>query len=148
MKGAVLALSTAATEEDAEGIALALVEKRVAACVNVVPGVGSTYRWKGGVERATEVLLVIKTRAERLEDLKAALLAVHLYEVPELIAFEIGDGLSPYLEWLAASVGLYVEPARATPASRPAAASKPAARSRPVPAPGRPPGRSRPRSRR
>jgi periplasmic divalent cation tolerance protein len=142
MKGAVLALSTAATEEDAEGIALALVEKRVAACVNVVPGISSTYRWKGGVERASEVLLVIKTRAERLEALKAALLAVHLYGVPELVAFEIGDGLSPYLEWLAASVGLYVEPVRPAPGTRPAA------RSRPAPAADRPKGPRRPRSRR
>ena len=136
MKGPVLALSTAATVGDAESIALALVEKGVAACVNVVPGVASTYRWKGKVERSDEALLVIKTHGERFEDLKAALLAAHLYEVPELVAFPIADGLSPYLEWMASSVGLYVDPAGES------------ARPRPAPARGRKPGLRRPRSRR
>jgi periplasmic divalent cation tolerance protein len=136
VKGPVLALSTAATTADAESIALALVEKGVAACVNVVPGISSTYRWKGKVERSDEALLVIKTHGERIEELKAAILAAHLYEVPELIAFPIAEGLSPYLEWMASSVGLYVEPAGDTPRPRPARA------------PGRTPGPRRPRSRR
>ena len=136
MKGPVLALSTAGNAADAESIALALVEKRVAACVNVLPGISSTYLWKGKVERTEEALLVIKTHGERLEDLKAALLAAHLYEVPELIAFPIAEGLSPYLEWLASSVGLYVDSAAGT------------ARPRPAPARGRTPGPRRPRSRR
>jgi periplasmic divalent cation tolerance protein len=104
MTGPVVALSTVASAEDAERIARALVEKGVAACVNVVPGVVSFYRWKGRLERDAEVLLVIKTRGERFEELKAALLAEHPYEVPELVALPIAAGHERYLEWLAESV--------------------------------------------
>jgi len=104
MTGPVLALSTVATAEDAERIARSLVEKGVAACVNVVPGVVSFYRWKGRLERDAEVLLVIKTRGERFEDLKAALLAEHPYELPELVALPIAAGHERYLEWLADGV--------------------------------------------
>ncbi|MFI5325135.1 MAG: divalent-cation tolerance protein CutA [Candidatus Rokuibacteriota bacterium] len=104
MTGPVVALSTVATAEDAERIARSLVEKGVAACVNVVPGVVSFYRWKGRLERDAEVLLVIKTRGERFEDLKAALLAEHPYEVPELVALPIAAGHERYLEWLTDSV--------------------------------------------
>ena len=104
MTGPVVALSTVATTEDAERIARSLVEKGVAACVNVVAGVVSFYRWKGRLERDAEVLLVIKTRGERFEDLKAALLAEHPYEVPELVALPITGGHERYLEWLADSV--------------------------------------------
>jgi periplasmic divalent cation tolerance protein len=135
VKGPVLALSTAASAADAESIALALVEKGVAACVNVVPGISSTYRWKGKVERSEEALLVIKTRGERLQDLEAAVLGAHLYEVPELVVVPIAAGLAPYLDWLSASVGV-------------AAAVRPAPRARPAPARGPKPGRRRPRSRR
>jgi periplasmic divalent cation tolerance protein len=104
MTGPVLALSTVATAEDGERIARSLVEKGVAACVNVVPGVVSFYRWKGRLERDAEVLLVIKTRGERFEDLKAALLAEHPYELPELVALPIAAGHERYLEWLADGV--------------------------------------------
>jgi len=104
MTGPVVALSSVATAEDAERIARSLVEKGVAACVNVVPGVVSFYRWKGRLERDAEVLLVIKTRGERFEDLKAALLAEHPYEVPELVALEVAAGHDRYLEWLEESV--------------------------------------------
>ena len=104
MTGAVVALSTVASAEDAERIARSLVEKGVAACVNVVPGVVSFYRWKGKLERDGEVLLVIKTTGERFEDLKAALLAEHPYELPELVALPIADGHQPYLDWLYAGV--------------------------------------------
>ena len=104
MTGPVVALSTVATTEDAERIARSLVEKGVAACVNVVPGVVSFYRWKGRLERDAEVLLVIKTRGESFEALKTALLAEHPYEVPELVALPIAAGHEPYLAWLADSV--------------------------------------------
>ncbi len=104
MTGPVIALSTAGSVEDAERIARALVEQGVAACVNVVPGVVSVYRWKGKIERDGEALLVIKTLGERLEPLRAALLALHPYELPELVAIPVGDGHRPYLEWLAGSV--------------------------------------------
>jgi periplasmic divalent cation tolerance protein len=102
--GPMLALSTVASADDAERIARALVEQGVAACVNVVPGVVSFYRWKGRLERDAEMLLVIKTRGERFEALKAALLAEHPYELPELVALPIAAGHAPYLEWLEDSV--------------------------------------------
>jgi len=104
MTGPVVALSTVATAEDAERSARSLVGKGVAACVNVVPGVASFYRWKGRLERDAEVLLVIKTRGERFEDLKAALLAEHPYELPELVLLSIAGGHERYREWLADSV--------------------------------------------
>ena len=104
MTGPLLALSTVATEADAERIARSLVEKGLAACVNVVPGLVSLYRWQGKIERHQEMLLLIKTTGERLEDLKAALLAEHPYELPELVALPIAAGHEPYLEWLASSV--------------------------------------------
>jgi periplasmic divalent cation tolerance protein len=105
MTGPIVALSTVATAEDADRIARLLVETRVAACVNVVPGVVSFYRWKGAIERDAELLLVMKTTGERLEALKAALVAAHPYEVPELVAFPIAAGHQAYLDWLTSSVG-------------------------------------------
>ena len=103
--GPVVLLSTVATRDDAERIAQALVERRLAACVNVVPGVVSVYRWKGKVEKEGELLLVIKTRGERLEDLKSALLAgLHPYEVPELVVLPVAGGHAPYLDWIAENV--------------------------------------------
>jgi periplasmic divalent cation tolerance protein len=105
VSGRLLAVSTVAGAEDARRIAHALVERRLAACVNVVPGVLSVYRWKGAVEQESEHLLLIKTRAERLEELREALVALHPYDVPELIAVRIEAGHAPYLAWLDESVG-------------------------------------------
>lgn len=105
MTGRLVVLSTVGTAEDAERIARALVERRLAACVNVVSGVVSIYRWRGEVQREGELLLVIKTRAERLAALKEALTELHPYDVPEAVALEIGDGLAPYLAWLDDAVG-------------------------------------------
>jgi periplasmic divalent cation tolerance protein len=96
----VVAFSTVGKPEDAERIAHALVERRLAACVNIVPGLTSVYRWKGQVERDAESLLVIKTRRERIDALKAALTSLHPYEVPELVVLPIEDGHAPYLAWL------------------------------------------------
>lgn len=100
MSERVVALSTVAKAEDAERIARALVERRLAACVNVLPGVASFYRWKGEVCRDDELLLVIKTRAERLAALREALVALHPYELPELVALPVESGHPPYLAWL------------------------------------------------
>jgi periplasmic divalent cation tolerance protein len=100
----VVALSTVGTAEDAERIARALVETRLAACVNVVPGLVSIYRWKDALEREEERLLVIKTRADRLSALEEALVALHPYEVPELLTLPVGEGYAPYLAWLDESV--------------------------------------------
>jgi periplasmic divalent cation tolerance protein len=101
---AVLALSTVGSAEDAERIARTLVERRLAACVNVVPGLVSIYRWEGRVERDEERLLVVKTRAERVEALREALVALHPYELPELVVLPVAGGHAPYLAWLAESV--------------------------------------------
>ena len=102
--GPVLVMSTVGSREDAERIAQALVGERLAACVNVVPGLLSIYRWKGAVERADELLLLIKTRAEMVEDLGARLRALHPYEVPELVVVPITGGHGPYLDWITDSV--------------------------------------------
>ena len=100
MSERVVAVSTVNKPEDAERIARALVERGLAACVNVVPGVVSIYRWKGQIEREGELLLVIKTRTERIEALREALVSLHPYEVPELIVLPITGGHAPYLAWL------------------------------------------------
>lgn len=102
MTDALVALSTVGSAEDARRIARALVERRLAACVSVVPGLTSVYSWKGAVETGDEVLLVIKTRRARFEDLRAALVELHPYDLPELIALPVEAGHAPYLDWLAA----------------------------------------------
>ncbi len=104
MSDRVVALSTLGSVADAERIGRALVEQRLAACVNVVPGVVSFYRWQGELQRDQEWLLVIKTRAEALEPLRAALLSLHPYELPELVAWPIVAGHEPYLRWIDESV--------------------------------------------
>jgi periplasmic divalent cation tolerance protein len=103
-EGAVVALTTVGTAGDAERIARALVERRLAACVNVVAGVVSIYRWKDGVERDEERLLVVKTRADRVEALRDALVALHPYELPELVVLPVEAGHLPYLAWIRESV--------------------------------------------
>jgi len=97
-----VALSTAPDADTAARIARALVEERLAACVNLVPAVRSIYRWQDRIEDQAEVLLVIKTRAERVEALGARLRALHPYELPELVALPVSAGLAPYLDWVAA----------------------------------------------
>lgn len=90
--------------EAEEKLARALVEERLAACVNAVPNVTSTYRWEGRVERAGETLLVIKTEAARLDALTERVRALHPYEVPEVIALPIEAGSLDYLRWLSGAV--------------------------------------------
>lgn len=87
----------------AEAIAAALVGERLAACVNRVPGIRSTYRWQGAVTIDDEELLLIKTTASRFDALKARLLELHPYELPELIAVPVTYGHDAYLDWVRAS---------------------------------------------
>lgn len=84
----------------ARALARSLVERRVAACVNLVPGVRSVYRWKGRIEEARETLLVVKTAAARVPALLRAVRDLHPYEVPEAIAIPVEDGLRPWLDWV------------------------------------------------
>ena len=97
-------LSTAGSEDEARKIAHHLVEHQLAACVNIIPGIESIYRWQGKVESAREWLLLIKTTAERFAAVRDALREVHSYEVPECIAIEIKDGSAEYLQWIGESV--------------------------------------------
>ena len=97
-----VALATAPDVEVAARIAHALVDERLAACANLVPQVRSIYRWQGRVEDDTEVLMVIKTRADRVAALADRLRALHPYEVPELLVLPVVGGLAPYLAWLGA----------------------------------------------
>lgn len=98
----LLACSTCPDTQTASAIARALVEERLAACVSHLPGLASTYRWQGAVESASEVLLLIKTTADRVEALSARLRELHPYELPELVAVEVRAGLPDYLAWVAA----------------------------------------------
>lgn len=81
-----------------------LVAERLAACVNVVPGLHSVYRWQGAIERSDEVLLLAKTTAARLPALSARIVALHPHELPEVVAVEVAGGLSAYLDWVAEQV--------------------------------------------
>ncbi len=100
----VIALSTAPSMEQAAVLARTLVDERLVACVNLVPGVRSIYRWKGEVCDDAEVLCVMKTRRDRVDALRARLPALHPYELPELIVLEVGAGHPPYLQWIDAQV--------------------------------------------
>jgi periplasmic divalent cation tolerance protein len=86
----------------AQKIASALIEQRLAACVNVLAECTSVYRWKGAVEAAAEVPLLIKTRAEQYDAVEAAICSLHPYELPEIIAFPVARGLPAYLDWVEA----------------------------------------------
>lgn len=97
---ALLVLCTCPTSEIAERIAHSLVEQRLAACVSLSSPMQSIYRWQGRVEKSNEVLLLIKTQATRLEALKEHILALHPYELPEILAVEANLGLEPYLAWI------------------------------------------------
>jgi len=98
-----IVLTTAPDRETAERIARALVERKLAACVNLLPGIRSVYRWKGAVEEADEILLLAKTAADRVEALERALEEIHPYDVPECVVLEPGRVEANYLAWLVES---------------------------------------------
>ena len=95
-----LVLTTTGSETEACNIARALVERRLAACVNIVPRIRSVYRWQGKMEEADEWLLVIKTSATSFDRLRAAIAELHSYELPECISISIEAGGTEYLKWI------------------------------------------------
>jgi len=100
----VLAITTVASPEDAVALVKGLLEQRLIACGSILPAMRSMYRWEGRVADESEVLILLKTTADRVDALKAALLALHSYAVPELLTFAASDGLPQYLAWLADEV--------------------------------------------
>jgi periplasmic divalent cation tolerance protein len=101
MTDALVVLVTAPTADRAAEIARAVVEERLAACGNVVPGLRSIYRWEGKLQDEAEALLLLKTTRDRFEALRARVLALHPYQVPEVIALPVEAGSAPYLAWIA-----------------------------------------------
>jgi periplasmic divalent cation tolerance protein len=97
----VVVLTTFPIDKDAEAFARVLVEERLAACVNVLAPMVSTYRWNGAIERADERQLVIKTTAASVAALESRLKTLHPYEVPEFLVLPIASGSPAYLSWLA-----------------------------------------------
>lgn len=101
MEQALLVMTNLADLASAQVLARALVERRLAACVNVLPAVQSIYRWNGAVEDAAEVTLLIKTTTTRYGELEQAIRALHPYELPEVIAVPVSAGSPAYLGWIA-----------------------------------------------
>ena len=100
MTDKIVVLSACASMEEARRLARALVEKRLAACVNVMPGIRSVYRWKDAIEEEEEVFLLMKSSRALLDDVRAEIERMHSYEVPEVIALPIVDGSERYLSWM------------------------------------------------
>ncbi len=100
MTDKIVVLCTCGSAEEAEKLARALVDLRLAACVNVAPGVRSFYRWQGAIEDSAEVLLIIKSSRARFAALRAEIERLHTYEIPEIIAVPVVDGSTSYLHWL------------------------------------------------
>lgn len=97
----LIVLTAMGDAEGARALIRTLVDARLVACGTVVPGATSLYRWEGEVVQEAEVLVILKTRAERWEALRAALVAAHPYDVPELLAVPVSAGHEPYLAWVA-----------------------------------------------
>ena len=105
MTNARIVLTTTATQEEARKIAYALVERRLAACVNLVPHLESVYRWQDKVESAQEWLLLIKTQADLFERVRDAVKELHSYDLPECLMLEVDAGSKEYLDWIANNTG-------------------------------------------
>ena len=101
---AIVVFMTAANREEARRLAEMLVDRRLAACVQIMPEMESVYRWQGKIERQQEVLLIAKTVSAKFAELETEVRRVHSYETPEIVAFPLTAGSRPYLEWLNASV--------------------------------------------
>ena len=104
MTDKMLVLTTVGTQEEARKLGRALVERLLAACVNIVPKMKSIYRWEGEIEEAEEWLLIVKTTRPAFERVREAILELHSYELPECISVTIDDGSVGYLSWIGQSV--------------------------------------------
>ena len=102
MDDATVTFITTPDRETAERLAEHLVGARLAACVNIIPGVTSVYRWEGAVQKDDEVLMVVKSRPERWGEIEEAMEKEHPYDVPAVVHLSIADGSAKYLEWLVA----------------------------------------------
>lgn len=102
---ALLVISTFPDAETARQIGTALIQGQLAACVNIVPGIESIFRWKGSLDEGPEVLALIKTSTEAYPALEAELIRLHPYDLPEVIAVDIAAGSEAYLEWIARATG-------------------------------------------
>ncbi|MHB1950943.1 MAG: divalent-cation tolerance protein CutA [Acidiferrobacteraceae bacterium] len=100
LPAACLVLTTCPDRESADTIARTLITERVATCVNIVPGIASCYRWRGEVQSSTELLLLIKAPSAHYDQIEQRLQTLHPYELPEIIAVPIANGLPAYLSWL------------------------------------------------
>jgi periplasmic divalent cation tolerance protein len=100
MSDPIIVLVTCGSEEEALKIANALVESRLAACVNLVAPIRSIYRWEERIWDEKEWLLIIKTQKDRFEDLEKKVKSLHSYSVPEIVSLPIGEGSSSYLNWI------------------------------------------------
>lgn len=103
LKGPVILFVTASSNDEAAAIAKPLVEEKLAACVNIVPGLRSIYHWQGELCDEVEVLLIIKSQAEHVSAIIHRVKELHSYDVPEVIALQIRDGARDYLDWLKTS---------------------------------------------
>lgn len=99
-----LVLTTVKNRAEAKRIAERLVSEKLAACVSAVPNVASVYRWRGKVERANEVMLIVKTSSKKLDNLIARIKELHSYEVPEVLVLKVDRGLPQYLKWVEKSL--------------------------------------------
>jgi periplasmic divalent cation tolerance protein len=104
MSKAIVVLTTIDSREAGERLAHALVDRKAAACVQVLHGMTSVYRWKENVETAAEVLLLIKTMEEGFERVEAIIHELHTYETPEILSLAVENGSGEYLEWLQRSI--------------------------------------------
>ena len=104
MSDKLIVLTTAGSETEARKMAHTLVERRLAACVNIIPRIQSVYRWEGKVEETEECLLLIKTVKAREDQVRTAIRELHTYDLPECIAIPIESGSAEYLKWLSDSV--------------------------------------------
>jgi|SRR5438874_12924388 len=104
MSDKLLVLTTSGSKIEARKIAEALVERKLAACVNIVPGIMSVYRWEGKIAESAEYLLLIKTVERHEEQLRAAIRELHSYDLPEFVTVSVKSGCADYLKWLEDSV--------------------------------------------